>query len=416
MHLILPRVIYGNLGDLASRWGVLRALHQLGAEDVTVFRNLDMDIPALPFRALDYRPLRNLRLDRDARAAFRRADAVLWAVGLDMQDDSSLARMMYLWVAFRLYRVLGLKVICLFQGAGPVATRAGRVVARGVLSQVDTFVARDPGTFALIKKLNPRTKRVLAHDAIFLPGFEEDVAGNNQLDPLFQTGGRPVIGVNIRQWFHFASSLLPYQFSRQKYRQRSEARMRELIRSTTELIASLRARQRARVLLISAYQAGVLPWEDDLPWLERVKADFADDDEVRLVNMALTMPAYYDLMSRLDLMIGMRLHSSLAALRLGVPSINLSYTLKGGDILRHLGLPDSVADLQSFIASPKDALERAESMLENRADESATVRAAAKSAIELNIEVMKKLLLPDQESESSLVRPPGRATFGTGRS
>lgn len=392
MNFILPRVIYGNLGDLASRWGVLRALHQLGVDDVTVFRNLPHDIPDLPFRALDYRPLRNLRLDRPARDAFRRADAVLWAVGLDMQDDSSLVRMMYLWGAFRLYRALGLKVICLFQGAGPVVTRVGRVVARGVLSQVDTFVARDPGTFALIEKLNPRTKRVLAHDAIFLPGFEGEFTGNHQLDPLFQTDGRPIIGINIRQWFHFASSILPYQFSRAKYRQRSEAQMQELIRSTTELIASLRTRQRARILLISAYQTGVLPWEDDLPWLERVKANFAGDDEVQLVPMSLTMPAYYNLMSRLDLMIGMRLHSSLAALRFGVPSINLSYTLKGGDILRHLGLPDSVADLKGFIQSPNDVLPRAESMLANHADEAAKVRAAVKTAIEMNMGVLKEVL------------------------
>jgi polysaccharide pyruvyl transferase WcaK-like protein len=390
MNPILPRVIYGNLGDLASRWGVLRALHQLGVDDVTVFRNLDMDVPSLPFRALDYRPLRNLRLDRAARDAFRRADTVLWAVGLDMQDDSSLARMMYLWVAFRLYRALGLKIICLFQGAGPITTRAGRVLARGVLSQVDTFVARDPGTYALIEKLNPHPQRVLAHDAIFLPGFETDV-GRNGIPPL-QTDARPVIGVNIRQWFHFASSILPYQFSREKYRQRSEAQMRELIRSTTELIASLRTRQRARVLLISAYQTGVLPWEDDLPWLERVKASFADDDEVKLVNMAMTMPEYYNLMSRLDLMIGMRLHSSLVALRFNVPSINLSYTLKGGDILRHLGLPDSVADLRGFIESPKDVLTRAESMLANREAERKKVRAAVTKAIEVNMDVLKEVL------------------------
>ena len=408
MNPILPRVIYGNLGDLASRWGVLRALHQLGAEDVTVFRNLDIDVPALPFRALDYRPLRNLRLDREARAAFRRADAVLWAVGLDMQDDSSLVRMMYLWVAFRLYRALDLKVICLFQGAGPVTTRAGRVVARGVLSQVDTFVARDPGTFALIEKLNPRTKRVLAHDAIFLPGFEEDVERdgiplNAELAEWHSAPQNcPIIGINIRQWFHFASSILPYQFSREKYRQRSEAQMQELIRSTTELIASLRTRQRARVILISAYQTGVLPWEDDLPWLERVKANFADDDEVKLVDMSLTMPAYYNLMSRLDLMIGMRLHSSLVALRFGVPSINLSYTLKGGDILRHLGLPDSVADLKGFIQSPKDVLARAESMLANHADEAAKVHAAVKSAIDVNMEVLRNLVSNNPEGVAGL--------------
>lgn len=392
MKPILPRVIYGNLGDLASRWGVLRALHQLGVEDAILFEAYPTDAPALPFPTLRYRPLRNLLLDRPALDAFRRADTVLWAAGLDMQDDSSLARMVYLWVAFRLYRALGLKIVCLFQGAGPITTRMGSIVAHGVLSQVHTFVARDPGTYALIEKLNPRAKRVLAHDAIFLPGFEEDLHPFDDLNPLFDGAEGPLIGINIRQWFHFASSILPYQFSREKYRQRSEAQMKELIRSMTELIASLRARQNVRVLLISAYQKDVLPWEDDLPWLEQVKANFADDDEVKVIDWRLDMYHYYFIMTALDLMIGMRLHSTLAALRFGVPSINLSYTLKGGDILRHLGLPDSIVDLRAFIESPKDVLERAESMLANHAAEISKVRVSVKKAIARNMDVLKEVL------------------------
>lgn len=393
VKLVLPRVIYGNLGDLASRWGALRALHLLGAQDVTVFRHLEGDTPTLPFRALDYRPLHNLRLDRPAWEALRRADVVLWAVGLDMQDDSSLARLLYLWTVFRFYRALGLNIICLFQGAGPIATRAGRILAGAVLSHVETFAARDPGTYALIERLNPRTKRVLAHDAIFLPGFEEDLAASpSHFDSLFETGGRPVIGINLRQWFHFASSLLPYQLARRKYLKRSETRMGKLLRAAANLTASLRTRQRARVLLISAYQTGIRPWEDDMPWLERLKANFAEDDEVQIVPMTMSLPAYFRLMSRLDLMIGMRLHSSLIALRFGVPSINLSYTLKGGDILRHLGLPDSIADLNDFIESPQAVLERAESILAAREAESEQVRAAVEKAIETNMSVMKSVL------------------------
>ncbi len=397
MKYILPRVIYGNLGDLASRWGVLRALHQLGVQDVTVFRHLAGDLPPLSFRTLDYRPFHNLRLDRPARDAFRSADTVLWAVGLDMQDDSSIARMLYLWTAFRYYRALGLKVICLFQGAGPITTTAGRLLARGVLSQVDAFIARDPGTFALIEKLRPHTKCTLAHDAIFLPGFEDDLARvttaeKDSLDRFFTGEGRPLIGINLRQWFHFASSLLPYQFSRRTYQKRSEEKMAELIRSMSSLIASLRAQVGGRALLISAYQPGVRPWEDDLPWLERVKAQFGDDDNVMLVDSPLSMPAYFHLMSRLDLMIGMRLHSSLVALRFGVPSINLSYTLKGGDILRHLGLPDSVADLRGFIDSPRAVLEQAGVMLAGRDAQSARIRTVVANAVQANLSVLKMVL------------------------
>jgi polysaccharide pyruvyl transferase WcaK-like protein len=394
---ILPRVIHGNLGDLASRWGVLRALYHLGERDVTVFRNLQGDLPPLPYAAPVYRPLHNLKLDRQAWNALRASDVVLWAVGLDMQDDSSLTRMLYLWTAFRLYRSLGLKVICLFQGAGPITTGVGRLLARAVLSQVDAFIARDPGTFALIEKLRPSTGRILAHDAIFLPGFEEDLTAVTPtekafIDSLLGRDDRPVIGINLRQWFHFASSLLPYQFSRRSYLERSREKMAALIRSTSDLVTSLRRQQKARLLLISAYQPGVLPWEDDLPWLEQVKVHFAAEDEVRLVNSPLGMPAYFNLMSRLDLMIGMRLHSSLVALRFGVPSINLSYTLKGGDILQHLGLPGSVADLGGFIESPRVVLDQAETMLHARHEEREKVQSAAGKAIQTNLSILKTVL------------------------
>jgi polysaccharide pyruvyl transferase WcaK-like protein len=168
--------------------------------------------------------------------------------------------------------------------------------------------------------------------------------------------------------------------------------MGELIDSLSSLIASLQERQAARILLISAYQPGVRPWEDDMPWLERVKAKFHQDAEVMLVDAPLGMPAYFNLMSRLHLMIGMRLHSSLVALRFGVPSINLSYTLKGGDILRHLGLPNSVADLRAFIDSPQAVLEQAEGMLREREAERSRVRSAVEKAIRENLAALKKVL------------------------
>jgi polysaccharide pyruvyl transferase WcaK-like protein len=394
---ILPRYILGNRGDHASRWGVLRTLYSLGVKDVTVFRRSAEDVPALPYAALAYRPLKNLLQDRAGWRALRQSDTVLWAVGLDMQDDSSLARLLYLWGAFRLYRLLGLKIVALFQGAGPITTRAGQIVARQVLKQVDTFVARDPGTYNLVGRIYPELKRVLAHDAIFLPGFEEDAravdsAEQSRLDSFFANAPGPIIGLNIRQWFHFSSSLIPYQLARKSYQARSLPRMAELTERTAWLIAALRREYNARILLISAYQPGILPWEDDLPWLDGLKSRFANDGNVLLTDRPLSMLAYYAMMSRLDLMIGMRLHSSLIALRFGVPSLNLSYTLKGGDILNALGLGGNVVDLGGFLQSPQAAFERASAILANLPVERETLRQGVERAIQTNLSVMQNLV------------------------
>ncbi len=168
--------------------------------------------------------------------------------------------------------------------------------------------------------------------------------------------------------------------------------MQSLLDAMTRVVHQLRKRMQARVLLISAYQPGVRPWEDDLPWLERIKAHFAEDEEIRLVHWPFEMPAYFDLMGRLDAVIGMRLHSSLVALRFGVPSVNISYTLKGGDILRHLGLPEAILGLEEFLHSPETVVERIEGMLVHREMERQRVQAAVQQAIHQNTTILRELV------------------------
>jgi polysaccharide pyruvyl transferase WcaK-like protein len=171
--------------------------------------------------------------------------------------------------------------------------------------------------------------------------------------------GRPLIGVNLRQWFHFSSGILPYKFARYRYLARSQEKMSNVIEAVAELISALRRRTNARIVLISTYEPNVESWEDDLPWLQQVKARFGDDDQVAVANQPFSLMGYCLLLSKLDLMIGVRLHSALTAIRFGVPALNLSYTLKGQDIFHQLGFGDRVVDLESFICSPAELVDKA---------------------------------------------------------
>jgi polysaccharide pyruvyl transferase WcaK-like protein len=129
--------------------------------------------------------------------------------------------------------------------------------------------------------------------------------------------------------------------------------MDELIRIISQSIHMLRRDVDARVILISAYQPDIVPWEDDLHWLEKIKQNFPADPQVLLMDAPIALSSYFYLMSRLKLMIGMRLHSSLIALRFGVPAINISYTLKGRAILDHMGLSQNVFDLHDYLLAPE---------------------------------------------------------------
>ena len=84
MKYILPRTILGNRGDIASRWGVLRALNQLGIQDATVYSRVPEDVPLSLYQSVPYRPFRNLLIGDGHWKRMSESNVVLWAVGLDL--------------------------------------------------------------------------------------------------------------------------------------------------------------------------------------------------------------------------------------------------------------------------------------------------------------------------------------------
>jgi len=125
--------------------------------------------------------------------------------------------------------------------------------------------------------------------------------------------------------------------------------------------------------------------------LKQIKNSFHEDSEVILLDSQMTMPDYYKMMSSFDLVIAMRLHSTLTALRFGVPGINLSYTLKGHNILANMGLGDHVVSIEDFLISPESVLEKTKNILNNYDYHQKKNNEAVAAAIQLNASVMKDI-------------------------
>jgi polysaccharide pyruvyl transferase WcaK-like protein len=397
-YWISPRVIRGNRGDLLSRWGILWSLSKAGGnEAIDVFCSKPTHLPSgCKGDRLRYGPLYNLIPSPAGWAALRRARAVVWTGGLDLQDDSSLLKLVHTVLTFGIYRVLGLRIVVLMQGAGPLLTPIGRVLARVILSLVDVFVARDAGTLELLKRLRTSTRLELGYDGIFLPGFGEEQAPARERERINALAGRsrksqPLIGVNLRLWFHFHSGVIPFQFARERYRTRAAPQMRRFSNRMIEVIRALRETLDARIVLISMYEPESEPWEDDLQPLTEIKQAFVADDEVMLLTDDLSLPGFAELVGRLDLMIGTRLHSTLAAMRAGVPAIHLCYTLKGRDIFKGLGLGEQVIELEDFLVDSRPLLDLAQSSLSDRLLRN-RVRAARDRAVARNTEIVARVV------------------------
>ena len=117
-------------------------------------------------------------------------------------------------------------------------------------------------------------------------------------------------------------------------------------------IREIRRRYNAKIILISAYEFNSSPSNDELSFLLRIKDAFKSDSDVMVADFPLSLQEYLFLVSKLDLMIGTRLHCALAALRMNVPAINLNYTLKGRDIFRDMGLSEYIVELSDYLEKP----------------------------------------------------------------
>lgn len=396
MNVILPRVILGNRGDIGSRWGLIQALYKINHLNLFVYRNQVGDVPENIGVSLNYGFFRNIIMTVKGYKKFFQSDIILWAVGLDIQDDASLFKLIYLWVLFTFYKLFNKKIYCLFQGAGPITTSRGKFIASKILNQVDKFVARDVASYKLIKTISPNTELLLAHDAIFLLDMEkefEEAKENNsaKMNTLDGINISPKIGINIRQWFHFSSNVLPFQLQSKEYLKRSSKEMERLFTSFFQLITKLRNNNDAQIVLLSGYQKGIDLIEEDFPLLERIKQEFANDDQVIIEDYSNSVIDYFHLINKLDLVIGMRLHSTLLAMNLEIPSINISYTDKGCAIYDHLGLKENVVTIKSFMENYDLVYNRAINILNNVDGELILINASIKKARIANNKVLMSL-------------------------
>lgn len=385
MRLISTRYIVGNRGDLLSRYGILSALQDIGlAESTSVMISKLAHIEPLKYQTLGYGKLYNTLLNLKGWRTLLKSDVVIWTGGLDLSDDSSLLKLLYIYVNFLIYRLVGLKIYVLNQGAGPIKTNCGKALIKRILNKVDIFIARDSDSLLLLRSLSPLCTLELSYDGIFAGNLNINNPDSSMVNQIFEHRDcKFFIGFNIRKWFFFNSGILPVYMKLGKESADMNESMQMFTKAAISAIRDIRERFGCKVVLISAYEPNTSPEFDDLPLLNELKNSFFSDENVILIDYNLELSEYLYLISKLDLIIGTRLHTSLTALRLNVPAININYTLKGKSILKDMELSDLLIDLNEFIEKPSILLAKIESII-NDSQVKVKIEASVSKAIQSN--------------------------------
>jgi polysaccharide pyruvyl transferase CsaB len=228
------------------------------------------------------------------------------------QDTNSPGSTIYYGGQIALARVFGAHPFIFAQGLGPLNSSTGRVATRAAAMLSNDITVRDKASFSMLEGW--KVKAELTADPVWT--LEESALPESVLHQVqtARSGSSLVVGLSLRNSHNF-----------------SQAR-REILLSTM-----LEALPRDAALILLPLQA-----EQDLPQLEPFMKGWTDAGRkaVMLDVSPLERPSQWvSLMRQFDLVVAMRLHALIFALKEGVPAIGLTYDAKVEHVLRQFGQP-----------------------------------------------------------------------------
>jgi polysaccharide pyruvyl transferase CsaB len=306
----------GNTGDEAVLAGIVESF-RLRSPDLPVeFTVLSAD-PADTERrhGLNAVP----RMDRQALTrTFRASDLVLSGGGSLLQDTTSLRSLLYyLWVVRHAQRC-GAPVMFFAQGIGPLRRPAARSLTRLVADRVRRITVRDPESAALLHKIGVRRPpvEVTADPAFALRPSPESTTDRILSEAGAEPGG-DYIGLALRPW---RSGADPGRLS--------------------EVAARIVKESGRRLICFPMQPPGDVA-------LCRAVADPLGKDALVLSAQLSPFDAV-GLVSRMGVLVGMRLHALIFAASTGVPLVGLAYDPKVVQLMEMAGQSDRCASLEQL--------------------------------------------------------------------
>jgi polysaccharide pyruvyl transferase CsaB len=222
-------------------------------------------------------------------------------------------------------------------GVGPLQENASRKAVRELFDMADDVVVRDTYSKRTLEKIGFDIARVqVAAD----PAFSAPRMSIDDIMPGILDVPRPLLGVSVRPW----------PFSGPQARWESE-----IARGLRKYLDS-----HAGTMLFVPMQDGEMEIENDVLICERIRDLIARPERVLPIDRSIEPFYRVSIFESCDLVLGMRLHALIGAIRGGVPCVGLSYDPKVEVLMGRVKLSDFVISLDGIkSAGINNALENA---------------------------------------------------------
>ncbi len=297
----------------------------------------------------------------DLIRAIKGSDIIISGGGSILQDATSVRSLLYYLAIIYLAKSLGKKTMFYGNGFGPITKSFNRKLAKYIVNKVDIITVRDYRSKEEIRSLGIKKDIIVTADVTFsmdLPAEEvvEAIYEKEKIDTTKQ-----LIGISVRRWY-------------------GENIYKEIIAKTCEN------------LIDRGYGVIFIPMQypDDITISQEIACLM--NKKPKIIEDRYSPKEIVGIISKLDLLIGMRLHSLIFAAIAAVPMVGLEYDPK---ILSFLNLAgqESAGRVQNLdIVQLWDIIDRVIYEKEEYKYKLIKIRDELRQKAELNIKILEQFI------------------------
>ncbi|HZJ76618.1 MAG TPA: polysaccharide pyruvyl transferase CsaB, partial [Oscillospiraceae bacterium] len=298
---------------------------------------------------------------KDVINAIRKSDLVISGGGSLLQDVTSSRSLLYYLTIIYLAKIFGKKTMFYGNGFGPITKFFNRKLAKYIVNKVDIITVRDYKSKEEIRSLGIKKDIIVTADVTFsmdLPAGEviEAIYKKEKIDTTKQ-----LVGISVRKWY-------------------GENIYKEVIAKTCEN------------LIEKGYEVVFVPMQypNDIVISQEIVCLM--NKKPKIIEDRYSPKEIAGIISKFDLLIGMRLHSLIFAAITAVPMVGLEYDPKILSFLNLVG-QESAGKVENLnIVQLRDTIDRVMCEKEEYKYKLVKIRDELRQKAELNIEVLEQFV------------------------
>ncbi|SCY48921.1 polysaccharide pyruvyl transferase CsaB [Alkaliphilus peptidifermentans] len=293
---------FQNTGDEAILEVIVEQLKQ---------SSCDIEITALSYKAKETEEKYHIRaVSRNDFSkiirAIKEADVVISGGGSVLQDVTSSRSLMYYLAIIYIAKKMGKKVMFYGNGFGPINKAINKKMSAYIINQVDAITVRDFQAKELMKSIGVNKNIIVTADVT----FSMELLDKKNIDLILESEelltDKKLIGISVRSW-------------------KDENKYKQIVAKIADYLNKMN------------YQIVFIPMQypDDV----KISLEIVELMETsgKVIEKPYLPKEILSIISRFDLLIGMRLHSLVFAAIALVPMVGLEYDPKINSFLKIAG-------------------------------------------------------------------------------